>query len=179
MTERGYHATTTPEIARRAGVAEGTIYRHFESKQGLLNEIYRAGVGVFAEAFAAAARAPTTEDRLGAAARGWCDIAARDASLARLVILMDWGPELDGRSRDIQRDLRDRVEQVVAGGKSAGDIRPGPAATSAAIWFALIRYAIGETAAGRWKPGEAGIVIDAAWDAIRARSDAGHPPSSL
>src|SRR3989449_11144200 len=36
------HLTTTPLIAKKAGVAEGTIYRHFDSKQHLLNELYRA-----------------------------------------------------------------------------------------------------------------------------------------
>src|SRR5439155_924427 len=42
FTTTGYHLTTTPLIARKAGVAEGTIYRHFDSKQHLLNELYRA-----------------------------------------------------------------------------------------------------------------------------------------
>src|SRR5207245_677956 len=42
FTTTGYHFTTTPLIARKAGVAEGTIYRHFDSKQHLLNELYRA-----------------------------------------------------------------------------------------------------------------------------------------
>src|SRR3989442_15325829 len=41
FTARGYETTTTAEIARKAGVAEGTIYRHFQSKQHLLNELYR------------------------------------------------------------------------------------------------------------------------------------------
>src|SRR5713226_8934393 len=41
FSTRGYEATTTAEIARKAGVAEGTIYRHFQSKQHLLNELYR------------------------------------------------------------------------------------------------------------------------------------------
>src|SRR2546422_3883706 len=41
FSTRGYAATTTAEIARKAGVAEGTIYRHFQSKQHLLNELYR------------------------------------------------------------------------------------------------------------------------------------------
>lgn len=35
FAERGYSDTTTAEIARRAGVAEGTIYRHFKSKDDL------------------------------------------------------------------------------------------------------------------------------------------------
>jgi len=35
FTTTGYHLTTTPLIAKKAGVAEGTIYRHFASKQHL------------------------------------------------------------------------------------------------------------------------------------------------
>jgi AcrR family transcriptional regulator len=38
LSERGYARTTTKEIARAAGVSEGTIYRHFTSKQ----ELFRA-----------------------------------------------------------------------------------------------------------------------------------------
>src|SRR6266508_4796918 len=44
FTTRGYHDTTTAQIAKKAGVAEGTIYRHFPSKQQLLNELYRAAL---------------------------------------------------------------------------------------------------------------------------------------
>ena len=41
FTARGYHETTTPQIAKQAGVAEGTIYRHFTSKQHCFNELFR------------------------------------------------------------------------------------------------------------------------------------------
>ena len=36
FAEKGYAAASTNEIAQRAGVAEGTIFRHFKSKQDLL-----------------------------------------------------------------------------------------------------------------------------------------------
>jgi AcrR family transcriptional regulator len=36
FAERGYNATTTSEIARQAGVAEGTIFRYYPTKKDLL-----------------------------------------------------------------------------------------------------------------------------------------------
>jgi len=41
FVERGFFGTAVPEIADRAGVGAGTIYRYFESKEALVNEIYR------------------------------------------------------------------------------------------------------------------------------------------
>ena len=36
FSEQAYEDTTTAEIARRAGVSEGTIFHHFGTKRGLL-----------------------------------------------------------------------------------------------------------------------------------------------
>ena len=51
FAEKGYGSTTTSEIAQEAGVAEGTLYHHFGSKDGIfltifdeLVEEYMAGV---------------------------------------------------------------------------------------------------------------------------------------
>lgn len=41
FAEKGFEATPTIEIARRAGVAEGTIFRHFENKKDLLLRLVR------------------------------------------------------------------------------------------------------------------------------------------
>lgn len=41
FVERGFWGTAVPEIAERAGVGAGTIYRYFESKEALVNAIYR------------------------------------------------------------------------------------------------------------------------------------------
>jgi len=41
FAESGYEAAAMSEIARRAGVVEGTIYKHFESKRDLLYRVMR------------------------------------------------------------------------------------------------------------------------------------------
>ncbi len=39
FSEKGYAATSTSEIAKKAGVAEGTIFRHYKTKKDLLMSI--------------------------------------------------------------------------------------------------------------------------------------------
>jgi AcrR family transcriptional regulator len=43
FAERGYHATTTRDIATRVGLSPAALYVHFPSKQALLTEISRLG----------------------------------------------------------------------------------------------------------------------------------------
>ncbi|MBX3446254.1 MAG: TetR/AcrR family transcriptional regulator [Parvibaculaceae bacterium] len=47
---QGIAATTTRDIAAAADIAEGTIYRHFESKEALAQEIFMEGYMPFAKA---------------------------------------------------------------------------------------------------------------------------------
>src|SRR5690606_879474 len=49
FAERGFFASRTREIARRAGVAEGTIYLYFESKDDLLLTAFREKVREFVD----------------------------------------------------------------------------------------------------------------------------------
>ena len=39
----GYYATSTSAIAKKAGVSEGLIFRHFKNKEGLLEAIFQMG----------------------------------------------------------------------------------------------------------------------------------------
>ena len=47
FSEKGFAGATTSEIAREAGVAEGTIFRHFGTKKGILQGILLSVVTEF------------------------------------------------------------------------------------------------------------------------------------
>lgn len=41
FAELGFHGTAVPQVAERAKVGAGTIYRYFESKEALVNALYQ------------------------------------------------------------------------------------------------------------------------------------------
>jgi AcrR family transcriptional regulator len=170
-TTAGFRATTTPAIASRAGVAEGTIYRHFNGKEHLLNEVYRGaqrwGTTVVRET-EADQPIPT---RLEVIARRILETAARDASLTRMLLRRREEQHLDERSREAQREFRDALQHVVASGKSDGAVRAGPADLWTDVWLALVAFAAERVGAREWAPDAApvGMTLGAAWDAIAAR----------
>jgi AcrR family transcriptional regulator len=57
IEEGGYGAATVAAIAERAGVAAGTLYRHFSSKEELFVEVFRSVCDREVEAMRAAASA--------------------------------------------------------------------------------------------------------------------------
>lgn len=52
FAERGFDATTIPEIAAAAGVGAGTIYRYFETKEALGNAVWQTAKRALAAAVA-------------------------------------------------------------------------------------------------------------------------------
>ena len=45
FSERGFAAARLDDVARRAGVAKGTIYLHFKDKEALFQELVRFQIG--------------------------------------------------------------------------------------------------------------------------------------
>src|SRR5438552_16641271 len=78
---RGVRGTTVRDIAADAGVAEGTLYRHWRSKRDLARALFRASAAALADDVRRAAEAETTASAKLVASIGALVRAARDATL--------------------------------------------------------------------------------------------------
>ena len=171
FSTRGYHDTTTAQIAKKAGVAEGTIYRHFPSKQQLLNELYRAALRWALKAVDDSGAPPgPPRARLTAIAQALMDGAARDPAVVKLGLLERHDAVLDEESRKTEREFRMGLERVIAQGKAEGVVRSGAADVWAGVWLTVVGYALERIVGKEWKPGDAAVslVIEGAWEAISA-----------
>lgn len=172
FTTVGYRATTTPEIAARAGVAEGTIYRHFSGKEELLVAAYREAQGWGLELVRGQAedKALPPRDRLLGVARRLVSAAENDPAMTRMLLRRRDEGYLDDGSRGAAREFRDALQQIVASGKSDGLVRPGPADLWTSVWLALVAFAAERVSAKEWSPDhqQVGLTLDAAWNAISA-----------
>src|SRR5690349_3532632 len=158
FTSQGYHVTTTVQIARKAGVAEGTIYKHFESKQHLLNELYRGAARWAARAAEEADAAPgPVRDRLQSLAQRLIAAAAQDPAVMQIYFIDQHRTALDEKSRDARREFHTALERLLARGKSDGAIRPGAAEVWAGVWLAVIRQALERVLIREWGENSPGV----------------------
>jgi TetR/AcrR family transcriptional regulator, repressor of fatR-cypB operon len=173
FTTTGYHATTTPMLASKAGVAEGTIYRHFPSKQALLNAAYQEtqhwGAATIRDVMTGPPR--PARDRLRTLGRVWLETAERDPARIRLLLLWRGNPDLDDASRAAASEWRQALEHLIAVGKQEGSVRSGGVELWTSVWLALAGFAAQRVADREWQAhqGYATATIDAAWEAIAAR----------
>jgi len=172
FTSQGYHASTTPQLAAKAGIAEGTIYRHFDSKEQLLNEIYRAAVRLFTHPVRQLHRSLTCRESLLQVSSAWQDLAQRNPPLIKLVFSTDLTGLLDARSRDARREFRVELEKVIAAGKASGEVRAGSVEVWTDVWLRLVVLVLERTATKEWTVQHSASqqVFESAWDAVRAPS---------
>ena len=170
--DAGIRGLTTPAIARKAGVAEGTIYRHFSGKEALVNEAcrgaHRWAAGVIAEqAAGTGSGAREVLERLG---RRLVEAAVRDPAALRMLLDGEREPFIDDESRAAARRTRDALEQIVARGKSEGTVRAGPVELWAGVWLSVVSLVLDRVCSREWPPGHPliGPALEAGWAAIRA-----------
>jgi len=147
FAERGYHATTTRDIASRAGMSPAAVYIHYPSKEELFYQISRVGHDA---ALATVRQAATGTDdpveRLRAVVREFTLWHARRPTLARTIQyeLAALTPEHFAAIADTRRETDRVVREAIQAGVASGDFDvadiPGTALAILALGIDIARW---------------------------------------
>lgn len=137
LAEHGYRDANTARIAAGAGVAHGTVFLHFPTREELLDGIVMAdGQAEAAEVVPHLAGSPSL--------RALLDLHLRqlDAHLpfARMLAreLPSLPPTLRARVLVARTPLAEALRLAILRGQAAGQLRPGDPSTLLAFWFGAV-----------------------------------------
>ncbi|GAA3197514.1 MULTISPECIES: TetR/AcrR family transcriptional regulator [Streptomyces] len=162
FAERGYHATTTRDIAGRAGMSPAALYIHYRTKEELLYRI--SGIGhekALAIMGEAAAADGSAAERLAGAVRTFVRWHAEHHTTARVIQyeLQALGPEHYAEITALRRRTDRLLRQIIQDGADSGEFRaddvPG---TTLAVLSLCVDVARWFTADGRRTPDEVGVL---------------------
>ena len=146
LAEGGYASASIQAIAARAGIATGTVYRHFRSKSDLFAEVFRRAsqreVEVFEQATADDGR--SAAERVAAATEAFARRALASPTRAYALLAEPVDAAVDTERLVFRRGYRDVLVKVLDQGVERGELEPHDKETTAA---ALVG-AIGETLVG-------------------------------
>jgi AcrR family transcriptional regulator len=124
FAERGYHATTTRDIAGRAGMSPAALYIHYKTKEELLHRISRIGHEKALDILRTAARRQgSPAERLADAVSSFVRWHAGGRTTARVVQyeLDSLGPEARAEIVALRRQCDAEVRGIIEDGVAAGE----------------------------------------------------------
>ncbi|MDD2901649.1 MAG: TetR/AcrR family transcriptional regulator [Syntrophales bacterium] len=121
FVEQGITETTIRDIAGAAGVAEGTLYRHFESKDQLAWELFSTNYLAFArELDRLQEEYDTLQEKLAAMIRQFCAFFDRDPVLFSYLLLAQHA-QLKKVTPEMQTAVT-VLQKVIAQGMAQGEV---------------------------------------------------------
>lgn len=172
FVERGFYGTAVPDIAEKAGVGAGTIYRYFESKEALVNELYRQEKQRFGEL---TIREMPTENLIARELfrTMWMRMAKFAIANPKPFVFMELhhhAPYLDAESHALEARMNAMFSGVVVAAQARGELKAGPPQLLMSIvmgaFVGVIRGCL-ETAA-KLEDANWAFAEQCMWEAIRA-----------
>jgi AcrR family transcriptional regulator len=140
FSERGFHGTSTRDIAARAGMSPAALYAYFGSKEEVLYRIASAALDITLEVTAAAASsAERPAGQLRAVVKALTAWNAYQNAAARVVLyqLEALTPEHRAELSAKEREVDQIVRRIIADGVSAGEFDVRDAVTAATAVLSL------------------------------------------
>ena len=126
IEEHGYGGASVLAIAERAGVASGTLYRHFASKEELFVEVFRSVCDREVHAMRAASESMPAEashvDRLETVLATFAQRALRRPRLAWALIAEPVDPLVDAERLAYRERYRTLTAEALRAGIAAGEL---------------------------------------------------------
>jgi AcrR family transcriptional regulator len=88
FTQKGIKSTTTKELAKKAGIAEGTIYVHFKSKEQIANYLFRHYMELFGDGlFEQAKTVNIPVDKIKLLIKAFFDFAEKEPKATYFIVI--------------------------------------------------------------------------------------------
>jgi TetR/AcrR family transcriptional regulator, repressor of fatR-cypB operon len=169
FVERGFHGTAMPQIAEKAGVAAGTIYHYFPSKEALVNALYRTWKAAVAQrVFTAFPQEAPVREQFRVMWHQIIAFAMEEPTAFAFIELHNHASYLDDESRAVDRNLKDFARGVIQLAQTRGLLKPLDASILMELVFGAFVGMMRAQWEGRVQLADQSIVEAeaACWDAV-------------
>jgi AcrR family transcriptional regulator len=170
FVQKGVTDTTVRDIAQALGLSEGALYRHFESKDDLVWQLFEGRyVALATELQTLADAAPDTRARLAAMIRGFCRVHDEQPDLFHFLLFVQHG-QLN-KLRDDTPTPVIAVRRVIIQGIHTGELPQQNADLATALVFGIVLQPMQFAAYGRLPSAMTPLsdrLVAAAWAAVTA-----------
>jgi AcrR family transcriptional regulator len=129
IRRHGFEATTTAAVAKRAGIAAGTLFRYVKTKHDLLDLVFAGEIAdVVAQGFASLPGRGVIVKGLMLLYSRFLDYYYRDIVMARILVAEALLPREDSRSLPLTIEFLQRISALIGAEQTAGrllaDVNP-------------------------------------------------------
>lgn len=144
LAESGYAGCGVAAVAARAGVAAGTVYKHFAGKTDLVAEVFRNIVTHEVDVVREAATRGTAAERTAAVVETFAGRALKYPRRAYVLLVEPVDPAIEELRLEFRHAFRDVIAASIAEGVTNGELPP----QNASVVAAALVGAIGEALVG-------------------------------
>lgn len=139
FAEKGYDATSVEEITATVGVAKGTLYYHFSSKEEIYNFLLEEGTKLLINNIdLKISKLDNTIDKLRAVALLQLRVITKYQNLITIYLSQVWGSnERNQKCQKYINDYIDKIEEIVKDGIEKGELKNGDSTIIASEIFAF------------------------------------------
>ena len=140
FAEKGYDATSIEEITATVGVAKGTLYYHFSSKEEIFNFLIEEGIKLLQNSVdIKTSKHNNYIDKIKAIVLIQIKIVAKYENIITILLSQFWGTkERNKKCQELVYQYIGKIEKIVQEGIEKGEIKKGDTRAIASEIYGLI-----------------------------------------